>query len=169
MASKTPTISVEAGGKNFDLDLDGNVESQIADELGEDVDEDTELEVTDFGDLDEDAMKSFPFTVKNTIALGELFDDHPDMAQVQAAWATARDRDTKPDVDDAKKLLDEIVWHGKVSDDETDFAQSLIDDGVLGKETFERYFDAEKFGRDAMMDARTSELKDGRTIIWHKG
>lgn len=169
MASKTPNISVKADGKEFDLDLDGNVEAQIADALGEDVDEDTELEVIDFGDLDTEAMESFPFTVKNTIALGELFDDHHDAKQVQAAWVIAKDRMSNPDVDDAKEMLNYIVHHGTVRDDETDFAQSLLDEGIIGKEMIERYFDYESFGRDAMMDARTSKLKDGRIIVWHKG
>ena len=168
MARNTPTISVKAGDKKFDLSLDSTVESQLSDELGENIDPDVKLQVIDFGDLDSDAMESFPWTIGNTVALGELMDDHGDPDQVQAAWKYANDVQGKPDVDDVKKALENLTWQGSVREDEKDYVQNLIDEELLGPETLDRYFDFEKFGEEALMDVRTTVLKDGRIIVWNE-
>ncbi len=171
MARNTPVISVKAGDKKFDLSLDGSVESQLSDELGEDIapsDSDVKLEVIDFGDLDSNAMESFDWTIKNTIALGEVMDDHGDPDQVQAAWMRVNDVQSKPDVEDIKDALENLHWSGSVREDEKDYAQYLIDEELLTAKSLVAYFDAEKFGSDALMDSRTTVLKDGRIIVWNE-
>lgn len=165
--ARTPVISVDADGTKLDLDLNNSVESQLADELGDDLDEDMVLTVEDFGDLDSEAMESFPWTIKNTIALGELMADHHDVDQVCAAWLVANDRISKPDVDDAKALLENLTWAGSMGEDETDYAQYVVDEELMG-DKLDNYFDYESFGRDLMADARQSELKGGRVVIWNK-
>jgi antirestriction protein len=163
-----PTISIKAGDKKMDLTLDSSVESQLSDELGENIDPDVKLQVIDFGDLDPNAMETFPWTIGNAIKLGEVMDDHGDADQVQAAWARLNDVSSKPDVEDIKHELDNnLTWQGSVREDEKDYVQYLIDEELLGQETLDRYFDFEKFGEEALMDARTTVLKDGRIVVWN--
>jgi hypothetical protein len=177
MARNTPTISVKARGKEFDLDLDDTVFDQLAQQFGleedrgldDDIDPDMKVQITDFGDLDAEAMGGTKWSAGLLGDLGAAMADHGDPDQVQAAWLRVMDNGTSaPDADDIKKELENLTWQGKVREDEKDYAQYVIDEGLMDAKALTPYFDAEKFGSDALMDSRTTVLKDGRIIVWNE-
>lgn len=147
---------------SIDLDLDDSVEQQILDAIGEDgMEKVSKFEIKDFDGLDSNAFNGFDATVENLVTLGEALDKHSDEDAVCAALI---DSDGDPDrIDDA---MDRLTWQGKVREDEKDYAQYVIDEGLMTAKSLGPYFDAEKFGSDALMDSRTTVLKDGRIIVW---
>ena len=153
----TLTLKALEGGETIDINLD----EDIKDQLGEAV-EKVNFKVLECDDLDEKAVKELTqVNVEDLETLAEMFSNHDDPKVISAAIIH-----NDGNLSYCKSTVEAFAWMGSRGEDEKDYVAYAIEEGLMGEETLKNYFDYEAFGRDLVMDRRTTEV-DGKLIIWN--
>jgi len=162
-ASLTVKAHGGARGSEVEVSLDDNVLDQLEQAFGDDVKR-VKLEIVDDdGALDSEAVKELgrSIEVADLVKLGELVDEHGD--DLASAAVIAADGD----IERALKLAEQgVEWVGGAHDDEEDYAQHVIDEGLMGDKLGD-YFDYEKYGRDQTIGSNSVEI-GGKLIVFHQ-
>lgn len=146
----TPRIYVEnmRTNKGKWIDLDSSVGEELAKISGED-----DWMVADYEGAPN--LGQHP-GLEDLESLANLLDEHESYIVESALGITGND------VDEAKEYLEE--GYGEY-DSEAEYAESLVDEGVIGTKTLLRYIDYDALGRDLAIEGNVHETKNGIVVF----
>ncbi len=150
-----------------EVDLDGDVADQVSEAtmaLGEDL-SGSNFKIVAVSDLDAGAVKELMneiVTVAELETLASMLMDYDEDVVAAALILESGDIGHAKD-----KCENAMSWVGAQNEDEKDYVAYAISEGLMGADTIAMHFDYERYGDDALMDVRWSELPDGRIVVWN--